>query len=79
MPSKIYNRETGVAAFQAGQDAIGNYVRFENGIKFYSFTTAITADTTVTTTAAGSLAITSHATGRGTVFFSDGSKFQKQL
>jgi hypothetical protein len=39
----------------------------------YPYTTAITSGSTATTKAAGSLAITSHATGRGIVFYSDGS------
>lgn len=37
---------------------------------------AITADTTATGTTAGTLAVTSHATGRGSIFRSDGSKWQ---
>lgn len=45
----------------------------------YSFTTAITADTTTTTAPAGSLGITSNATGKGYVFYSDGSKWQDLL
>jgi hypothetical protein len=51
-------------------------VVFSSGQGFYSLTTAITANSTTTTAAAGSLAITSHATGVGKLFTSDGSKWQ---
>lgn len=39
-------------------------------------TTAITANSTTTTAPAGSLAVTTHATGLGKLFYSDGSKWQ---
>jgi hypothetical protein len=42
----------------------------------YFLTSAITANTTVTTAPAGSLATTSNATGLGKLFISDGSKWQ---
>jgi hypothetical protein len=42
----------------------------------YFLTTAITANSTTTTAPAGSLAATSHATGLGKLFISDGSKWQ---
>ena len=42
----------------------------------YFSTTAITANSTATTAPAGSLATTSHATGLGKLFISDGSKWQ---
>lgn len=45
-------------------------------IRFYGFTTAITANVTTTTAPAGSRAVTSHATGLGGDFYSDGSKWQ---
>jgi len=44
------------------------------GVYFYS--TAITANTTVTTAPKGSLGMTSNATGLGKLFYSDGSKWQ---
>jgi hypothetical protein len=44
------------------------------GVYFYS--TAITANTTVTTAPLGSLGMTSNATGLGKLFYSDGSKWQ---
>lgn len=51
--------------------------RVENGgLVVYTFTTAITANVTTTTAPAGSLGKTSHATGRASLFVSDGSKWQ---
>ncbi len=47
-----------------------------NGKRFYFLTTAITANTTVTTAPAGSIAVTTHATGLSSIFRSDGSKWQ---
>lgn len=46
------------------------------GIRFYSFTTAITANSTATTAPAGSFAKTTHATGHFSVFVSDGTHWQ---
>lgn len=42
----------------------------------YFLSTAITANVTTTTVSAGSLGLTSNATGRGKLFVSDGSKWQ---
>jgi hypothetical protein len=42
----------------------------------YFLTSAITANSTTTTAAAGSLATTSNATGLGKLFISDGTKWQ---
>ncbi len=47
-----------------------------NGKRIYFLTTAITADTTVTTAPAGSFAVTTHATGRASIFRSDAAKWQ---
>lgn len=46
------------------------------GLVVYTYTTAITANSTATTAPAGSLGKTSHATGRGSLFVSDGSLWQ---
>ena len=54
----------------------GTGVTFSGGVGIYGFDTAITANTTTTTTVAGSLAITSNATGAGKLFVSDGAKWQ---
>jgi hypothetical protein len=43
---------------------------------FYLLSTAITADTTTTTAPVGSFGVTAHATGRGKLFYSDGTKWQ---
>lgn len=51
-------------------------LRFHNQQWFVALDTAITANTTVTTAPAGSIGITSHATGRGKLFMSDGAKWQ---
>jgi hypothetical protein len=42
----------------------------------YFYSTAITANTTVTTAPKGSFGMTSNATGLGKLFYSDGSKWQ---
>jgi len=42
----------------------------------YILSTAITANTTTTTAPVGSLGITTNSTGRGKLFYSDGSKWQ---
>lgn len=52
------------------------YSTLASGKRFYQLTTAVTANTTVTTAPAGSLATTTHATGRMSIFVSDGSKWQ---
>jgi len=51
-------------------------IRFPNGQVLATLTTAITANSTATTLPSGSLGITSHATGVGKLFMSDGSKWQ---
>lgn len=53
----------------------GLYVQI-GAVRHYGFSTAITANTTTTTAPAGSRAETTHATGRGKIFYSDGSKWQ---
>ena len=42
----------------------------------YVLSTAITANSTTTTAPVGSLGITNNATGRGKLFYSDGTKWQ---
>lgn len=46
------------------------------GKRIYVLTTAITANSTVTTAPSGSFAVTTHATGKDSIFRSDGSKWQ---
>lgn len=43
---------------------------------FYVFSGAITANVTASSAPVGSLGITNNATGRGKLFYSDGSKWQ---
>lgn len=54
----------------------GTVIKFAGGIEFHGLDTAITATSTTTTAPAGSLAITSNATGAGKLFVSDGSVWQ---
>lgn len=51
-------------------------IRFPNGQVFSALDTAITANVTLTALPAGSIGITSHATGKGKFFMSDGAKWQ---
>lgn len=55
----------------------GTYTKVGN-VRVYGFDTAITANTTTTDAPAGSLGYTTHATGRGKAFYSDGTKWQFQ-
>jgi hypothetical protein len=57
-------------------NAYSGYFTLANGVKVYLLTVAVTANVTTTTADAGSIAFTSNATGRGTPFYSDGSKWQ---
>lgn len=51
-------------------------MQFTNGLQLVCLTTAITANSTTTSAPAGSIGITSHSTGVGHLFTSDGSKWQ---
>jgi len=51
-------------------------IEFSNQQRLVALDTAITANSTTTTAPAGSIGITSHATGRGKLFMSDGTKWQ---
>jgi len=51
-------------------------IQFTNGQYLVTLATEITANTTTTSAPAGSIGITSHATGVGKLFVSDGSKWQ---
>jgi hypothetical protein len=57
----------------------GSILQFANGLQIQSLSVAITANTTTTTAPAGSLGITTNATGNASVFVSDGSKWQLAL
>lgn len=58
-----------------GTGASGTYIQI-GAVRFYGFSTAITANSTATTAPAGSIAATSHATGIGKIFRSDGLLWQ---
>lgn len=58
------------------QAAYAGYVILANGVRFYQLGVAVTANTTLTTAPAGSFGITSHDTGKGLLFYSDGTKWQ---
>jgi hypothetical protein len=55
--------------------ATGSYIDI-GGKRIYTFTTAITANSTLTSAPAGSIGVTTHATGRASIFVSDGTKWQ---
>jgi hypothetical protein len=67
-----------VIGLKLGKDsgAITADIMFTNGQYLVTLATAITANSTVTTAPAGSIGITSHSTGVGKLFVSDGSKWQ---
>lgn len=61
----------------SGKDpTLGTKITFASGASLNFLTTAITENSTTTTLAAGSIGFTTHATGRGKIFYSDGSKWQ---
>jgi hypothetical protein len=54
----------------------GNILVSNTGAGLYFLDTAITADTTTTDAPKGSIATTTNATGAGSLFVSDGEKWQ---
>lgn len=54
----------------------GSTLNFASGAGIYFLTTAVTANTTTTTAPAGSIGVTTSATGVGSMFISDGAKWQ---
>ncbi len=54
-------------------NAYAGYFTLANGVKFYLLTVAVTSGVTTTSAAAGSFAVTANATGRGLLFYSDGT------
>lgn len=60
----------------AAKSVGGSVLTFASGAGIYFLDTAITANSTTTTAPAGSLGITTNATGLGKLFYSDGSKWQ---
>lgn len=85
----MYDNSTAASKFTYGVDLYGashdgyqavSYaeadIRFSSGGLLATFTTAITANSTTTSLAAGTLGKTTHATGRASLFVSDGTKWQ---
>lgn len=60
----------------AAKSVGGSVLTFASGAGIYFLTTAITANTTTTTAPAGSIGVTTNATGVGKMFISDGAKWQ---
>ena len=54
----------------------GSVLTAASGAGIYFLTTAVTANTTTTTAPAGSIGVTTNATGVGKMFISDGAKWQ---
>ncbi len=54
----------------------GSIMTFASGAGLYFLTTAITANSTTTSAPAGSIGVTTNATGLGKLFISDGTKWQ---
>jgi hypothetical protein len=54
----------------------GNTLISSTGAGLYFLNTAVTAGSTATTAAAGSIGVTTNATGLGDLFISDGSVWQ---
>ena len=79
--TNLLNRKNGYKAIVddsgnlVGSALTGTYATVGN-VRIYGFSSAITANSTVTTAPAGSIAFTTNATGQGRLFYSDGSKWQ---
>lgn len=71
----LYDPEASGLSYGQGAPSIAA-IRFPNGLLFVTLDTAITANSTTTSAPAGSLAITSHNTGKNKIFQSDGTKWQ---
>jgi hypothetical protein len=54
----------------------GSILTASSGAGLYFLTTAVTANSTTTTAPAGSIGVTTSATGLGKLFISDGTKWQ---
>jgi len=67
-----------VIGLKLGKDSgtVDADIQFTNGQHLVTLATAITANSTTTSAPAGSIGITSHSTGVGKLFVSDGSKWQ---
>lgn len=79
--TNLLNRKTGYkrtvddSGNVVGPSVANTYVTI-GAVRFYALNSAITKNVTATTAPAGSVAVTTNATGQGHFFFSDGSKWQ---
>lgn len=60
----------------AAKSVGGSILTFASGAGIYFLDTAITANSTTTDAPAGSIGVTTNATGLGKMFISDGTKWQ---
>lgn len=60
----------------AAKSVGGSILTFASGAGIYFLDTAITANSTLTDAPAGSIGVTTNATGLGKMFISDGTKWQ---
>lgn len=60
----------------AAKSVGGSIMTFASGAGIYFLTTAVTANSTTTSAPAGSIGVTTNATGLGKLFISDGTKWQ---
>lgn len=61
---------------EAAKSLGGTILLSNTGAGLYFLDTAVTANTTTTTAPAGSIGVTTNATGVGKMFISDGAKWQ---
>lgn len=71
----LYDEKAAGLSYLQGAPTVAA-IRFPNGQLLVTLDTAITANSTTTSAAAGSIGITSHNTGKGKLFMSDGTKWQ---
>ena len=60
----------------AAKSVGGSILTFASGAGIYFLDTAVTANSTTTDAPAGSVGVTTNATGLGKMFISDGTKWQ---
>jgi hypothetical protein len=70
-PYQVSDGNTGAAKLLGG-----NVLTASTGAGLYFLDIAVTANTTTTTAPAGSIGVTTNATGVGKLFISDGAKWQ---
>lgn len=76
VPSLTGNLTGDVTGDVSGDPVVATKITLPNGQTISGLTTAITANSTLTDEPDGSIGVTSHATGKGKLFMSDGTKWQ---